>query len=266
MTTSDTTEHPPFEWIGGRICLDFANTVTWAGTELLNERLGRYGDLVEWAEQAEILTRRSGPATPARRPRRPARPHAALSDAHALRKAIHDVVGARAEGREPERGAADTLNRFLGRALGRLRLGVEGDACSWVFVDEGDELDRMLWPVAWSAASLLTSDDAPLVRRCASERCGWLFVDRSRNRSRRWCDMKSCGNSAKARRHYARKGGRDAGGLERACASRPGSGPGRASGTPRARAPASSRSRAITSLITSTLRPYQRVLGSRSEG
>ncbi|HTC23494.1 MAG TPA: CGNR zinc finger domain-containing protein [Gemmatimonadales bacterium] len=209
MTTSDTTDHPPFEWIGGRTSLDFSNTVTWAGAELLNERLGRYGDLVDWAEQADILTEAS-----ARRLRRAARENpagaqAALEDSHTLRKAIHDVVGARADGREPARHAADTLNRFLGRALGRLRLGVEGDACSWVFADEGEELDRMLWPVAWAAASLLTSADAPLVRRCASERCGWLFVDRSRNRSRRWCDMKSCGNSAKARRHYARKSGSD---------------------------------------------------------
>jgi predicted RNA-binding Zn ribbon-like protein len=99
------------------------------------------------------------------------------------------------------------LNRYLGRALGRLRLSVEGDACSWVFADEGDELDRMLWPVAWSAASLLTSADIGLVRRCASPRCGWLFLDRSRNRSRRWCDMKGCGNAAKARRYYARRRG-----------------------------------------------------------
>lgn len=209
MPSDDTTEHPPFEWLGGRTCLDFANTVTWAGTELLNERLGAYGDLVEWGERADILNE-----TAARRLRRAARSDpdgatAALGDAHALRRAIHEIIGARAEGREPERGAADALNRFLGRALGRLRLGVEGDACSWVFVDEGDELDRVLWPVAWSTASLLTSDDALLVRQCASQRCGWLFVDRSRNRSRRWCDMKSCGNSAKARRHYARKGRRD---------------------------------------------------------
>src|SRR5678809_1414556 len=77
------------------------------------------------------------------------------------------------------------LNRFLGQALGRLRLQVEGDGCSWMFTDEGDELDRMLWPVAWSAASLLTSDDLRLVRRCAADRCGWLFLDHSRNRSRR---------------------------------------------------------------------------------
>jgi predicted RNA-binding Zn ribbon-like protein len=203
--SAETTQHPHFEWHGGRTCLDFANTVTWSGEARPNERLASYGDVVEWAEQAEVL---SEPA--ARRLRRAARadPGAAadaLRDAHALREAIHEVITARAERREPGAAAAEMLNRFLGRALGRLRLGVEGDACSWTFVDQGDELDRMLWPVAWSAASLLTSADASLVRTCANEHCGWLFVDRSRNRSRRWCDMKGCGNMAKARRHYARK-------------------------------------------------------------
>jgi predicted RNA-binding Zn ribbon-like protein len=203
--SAEATQHPPFEWHGGRTCLDFANTVTWSGEARPNERLASYGDLVEWAEQAEVL---SEPA--ARRLRRAARadPAAAtdaLRDAHALREAIHEVVTARAERREPGAAAAEMLNRFLGRALGRLRLGVEGDACSWTFVDQGEELDRILWPVAWSAASLLTSADASLIRTCANEHCGWLFVDRSRNRSRRWCDMKGCGNMAKARRHYARK-------------------------------------------------------------
>jgi len=159
----ETTEHPPFEWIGGRTCLDFANTVSWAGAERAKERLGSYGDLVEWAEEAEVL---NGPA--ARRLRRAARADPAtaadtLHEAHALREAIHEVVAARAEGREPDIAAAETLNRCLGRALGRLRLGVEGDACSWKFVDEGDELHCMLWRVAWSAASLLTSADAALV-------------------------------------------------------------------------------------------------------
>jgi len=202
---TDTTEHPPFEWIGGRTCLDFTNTVTWAGPLRPNERLGRYGDLVEWAEKSEILDESA-----ARRLRRaarsdPAAATAAVAEAHALRDAIHEVIGARAGRREPTPGAAETLNRYLGRALGRLRLAVDGDACSWVFADQGDELDRMLWPVAWSTASLLTSADLALVRVCASPQCGWLFLDRSRNRSRRWCDMKGCGNTAKARRHYARK-------------------------------------------------------------
>jgi predicted RNA-binding Zn ribbon-like protein len=202
--TSQTTRHPRFELVGGRTCLDFTNTVAWRPEGHAHERLGSYGDLLGWAHASGILD-----SAAVRRLRRAARaaPEAAeavLQDARALREAVYQVFSARSEQRDAEPGATTMLNRFLGQALGRLRLRVEGDGCSWTFIDEGDELDRMLWPVAWSAASLLTSDDLRLVRRCAADQCGWLFVDHSRNRSRRWCTMKSCGNSAKARRHYAR--------------------------------------------------------------
>jgi predicted RNA-binding Zn ribbon-like protein len=76
-----------------------------------------------------------------------------------------------------------------------------GYAFAW---PERSGLERLLWPVALSAAELLVSDDLDRVKECATENCNWLFVDMSRNRSRRWCDMKECGNRAKSRRHYAR--------------------------------------------------------------
>lgn len=202
--TQQITRRPRFQRVGGRSCLDFTNTVAWPPGKQANEQLASYSDLLEWAHATAILD-----AATVRRLRRvartaPAAAESALQNARALRDAIYHVVVARVERRDAEPGAAMMLNRFLGQALGRLRLQVEDDGCSWMFTDEGDQLDRMLWPVAWSAASLLTSDDLGLVRRCAADQCGWLFLDHSRNRSRRWCTMKSCGNSAKARRHYAR--------------------------------------------------------------
>src|SRR5690606_34555848 len=70
---------------------------------------------------------------------------------------------------------------------------------------ESNALDQVLWPVAVSAAELLTSADRERVKECAADTCNWLFLDMSRNRSRRWCDMKECGNRAKARRFYKRQ-------------------------------------------------------------
>jgi predicted RNA-binding Zn ribbon-like protein len=61
-----------------------------------------------------------------------------------------------------------------------------------------------LWPIAWSAAELLASDQLPYVRACASKSCEWLFLDTSKNHARRWCDMTKCGNRAKAKRFYTR--------------------------------------------------------------
>ncbi len=66
-------------------------------------------------------------------------------------------------------------------------------------------LDQVLWPVSWSAAELLTHGPLDRIRECPGQgNCGWLFLDLTKNASRRWCDMRVCGNRAKARRHYTR--------------------------------------------------------------
>ncbi len=74
----------------------------------------------------------------------------------------------------------------------------------WDWVGSPVPVERLLWSVARSAGELLTASELDRIRECASDRCSWLFLDCSRSRRRRWCDMKTCGNRAKARRHYQR--------------------------------------------------------------
>ena len=93
------------------------------------------------------------------------------------------------------------------RIEGHLRIEADPEGFGWTWEAPVDRFDRILWPIARSAAELLTSPDVADLRECASDRCSWLFLDRSRTRRRRWCDMKVCGNRAKARRHYRRKKG-----------------------------------------------------------
>lgn len=100
------------------------------------------------------------------------------------------------------------LDGALPAALGRLRLVPGRKRFTWDWAGDVEALDRVLWPVVRSAAELLTSGDLDRVRRCAGDDCAWLFLDRSRNGSRRWCDMTVCGNRSKVRRFYRR--GRDA--------------------------------------------------------
>ena len=90
-------------------------------------------------------------------------------------------------------------------ALARQRVTLTEDGYRWGWLDDEAALDRMLWPVLRSTADLLTSPDLASVRHCASESCDWLFMDMSRGQRRQWCDMRTCGNRAKARRHYERK-------------------------------------------------------------
>ena len=197
-----------FHLTGGRLCLDLANTVSWRVGGRPIERLTRYLDLVSWARQAGVLTdpevRRL--AAEARRRR-----HAAarvLKRAQALREAIYRVFSNISQRRAPAAPDLATLNAELADALGRLRLTGTSGAFALEWPGDAAALERVLWPVARSAADLLTSNDLELLKRCPAVDCGWIFLDLTRNRSRRWCKMQVCGNRAKARRSYARRKGR----------------------------------------------------------
>jgi predicted RNA-binding Zn ribbon-like protein len=194
-----------FDFSGGELCLDFANTVS--GTRRRpKEHLKSYQDLLAWGAQAGILNdedvQRLGRVAAAH----PRKAVAALADAIALREALFRIVAAVIAGTPPNDDDLARLNAALPRALEHLRVAPRAKGCEWEWSGEAGALDRMLWPIARSAADLLVSSDVHRVRRCAnSEDCDWLFIDATRNRSRRWCDMRSCGNRTKARRHYARK-------------------------------------------------------------
>jgi predicted RNA-binding Zn ribbon-like protein len=189
-----------------KLCLDFANTMDWHASDHPHETLNSYTDLISWAERAGFLTDRETRQLSQEAARRPADAAAVLERAVALREAIYRFFSAVAEGRSPEGGDLTVLNVALSEALSRLQIIRVGDGFAWEWTGEEAALDRVVWPLARSAGDLLTSEKLSRVGVCADDRgCGWLFLDMSRNRSRRWCDMKDCGNRAKARRHYFRK-------------------------------------------------------------
>ena len=192
-----------FEFKGGRLCLDFANTVGGRRahpTEFLN----RYADLVAWGRQAGVLSDGEARRLMRLAAQRPADAARTLADAIALREALYRVFSSAAGG--PAVAAdLEILNSALRRAMSHLRIVPGAREFAWTWDAEEGALDRVLWSVVRSAADLLASDEVLRVARCAAQDCDWLFLDTSRNRSRRWCDMRDCGNRAKARRHYARK-------------------------------------------------------------
>lgn len=194
-----------FEVSGGRLCLDFANTVDDRPTERRKDLLGSYSDLVSWAEQADVITKAEAEALVEEAARRPDEARAALRAARALREALFDVFSSVATGRPPPDGALAALNASLPEALRALRVSAAGGAFEWRWSLDERGLERILPPVIRDAALLLTSPELSRVKLCESETCEWLFMDQSRNRTRRWCDMSTCGNRAKARRHYDRK-------------------------------------------------------------
>ncbi len=194
-----------FDLGAGRLCLDFANTANWHASANPVEMLNSYADLVSFSRQAGVVNADQADRLLREAARRPADADAARARAIMLREAIYRVFSALAAESAPAADDLALLNAALPEALARLRITAVVDGFTWAWRDDPDALDQMLGPILWSAGELLTSDELSRVRKCADDNCGWLFVDTSRNRSRRWCSMESCGNRAKARRFYTRK-------------------------------------------------------------
>ena len=196
----------PFNLNAGQLCLDFANTVR---SRPLNERIEMirsYEDLLSWARQATILTPGEAALLTEAARRHPRTATEALKQALALREAIYGVFSARAAGLPAPAADLRTVNRAIGRAM--THAGVVPSArggYEWSWPDSPPGLDRVAWWVARAAAELMTSGNLTSVRECAGYDCGWLFLDGTKNGSRRWCDMATCGNRAKGRRHYERR-------------------------------------------------------------
>jgi predicted RNA-binding Zn ribbon-like protein len=189
--------------VGGRLCLDFANTVAWRGEETVDDRLTGYPALAWWGERAGVVDAAATDALLRAAEREPGAAEGVFRRAVALREATHRLFAAAARGAEPAAADLELLNAELARGLAHVRLERAAPGYAWGW-EEGAALDRVLWPVARSAAELLTSPELARVGTCASESCGWLYLDTSKNHSRRWCDMRDCGNRAKVRRHYRR--------------------------------------------------------------
>jgi predicted RNA-binding Zn ribbon-like protein len=194
-----------FEFNSGRLCLDFANTVRARPLSDRIESIRGYGDLLAWARQSTILTPGEASVLGQKASQHPRTAAGALAEALRLREAIYGLFSALAARLPAPQTDLRTLNRAIGRAMSRA--GVvrgSGDRFEWSWPDSAPGLDRVAWWVARSAAELLTASDLTSVRECAGYDCGWLFMDNTKNRTRRWCDMSTCGNRAKGRRHYER--------------------------------------------------------------
>jgi len=191
--------------LGGELCLDFSNTVGWHDSDNPQEWLNAYSDLMLWSKHVGILTDREAQKLMDKASKRISEAKRVLEKAIKLREAIYRILSSLIGKSEPEDRDLSILNSLLSDAMGKSRLIRTKEGFSWGFHTGKDSLDWVLFPIVRSTVELLASDKLERVKKCSGRHCGWLFLDMSRNRSRRWCDMKDCGNRAKAQRHYHRK-------------------------------------------------------------
>lgn len=194
-----------FTLSGNHLSLDFVNTRDDRPTEHPRELLNSYPDLVAWGQQTHILTEGEAQQLLDEAARRPVEAGEALREAIGMREAMFRLFLAIAQGVTPDEADLAILNAALAEALARACVLSKGESFTWDWAQKNESLDWILWPVVRSTADLLTSRERDAVRVCESEVCDWLFLDTSKNQSRRWCNMGTCGNKAKAHRHYIRK-------------------------------------------------------------
>jgi predicted RNA-binding Zn ribbon-like protein len=195
----------PIELIAGALPLDFTNTLGGTHRAPSHEHLQSYADLVEFARSAGALSAIEARRLHAEAERRPSAATDVLHRARSLREAIWRIFDALARGGQAKPADLMLLNREGAVAAPHEVILADGGSFRRGWSEEVS-LDRPLWPIARGAMDLLTDDAARArLRECASETCEWLFIDRTKNHSRRWCDMKDCGNRAKVRRFRQRQ-------------------------------------------------------------
>jgi len=182
------------------LCLDFANSRYWRGTDQPTETLETFNDVFTWLAAANALDSRTVEAL---------KQNWQPSDAdHAetiqLREALYRIFTAVAAHAEPASADIEIFNRKLTAAPARTQLVKHDGAYLWR-ANLKPQLPDLLAPILWTAGDMLAEPRRDRVRLCANEKCVWLFLDDSKSGTRRWCDMKACGNRAKAHRHYEKK-------------------------------------------------------------
>lgn len=201
-----------FKFVGGDAALDFVNTVAGRDGNLDKTRardyqdrpradkLEDYADLLGWSGRAKLLAEAETIELLSFAEREPAAAVKTLKRARALRESAYRLFKCAIEGWQPEPKDLTQLNQELAIARCHQTLAWSKKGFDFRWNQPDDQLDSMLWRVADATARLLANGDLTRVKQCAGDKCRWLFLDTSRNRSRNWCDMKDCGNLAKVRR------------------------------------------------------------------
>ncbi len=188
-----------FDFCGGQLAVDFTNTVGDRGGEAL-EHFRTFGDIVAWAEARGVVTRSDAADLRRDATAAPEKARRAVRQAVELREALYGVFKAIADGRRPRAADVDRVNAAVAETYQHATLTPASAKRFVLETRPGEGLARILRPVVRAAVELLTSDQILQVGWCADESCGWVFLDTTRSHTRRWCDMKSCGNRNKVRR------------------------------------------------------------------
>ncbi len=191
--------------VAGGLALDFANTASGRGGERHLDHLHDGADVITWAQHAGLLEEEAAARLKDKITTGDTLFASFLADAVSLREAVHRIAAAVAKRQTPDPGDLSFLSARCATALSKATLEMGAEGARWRWPSDEPIPETVLGPIALSAVGLLRESDPRRIKQCPGERCGWVFFDMTKNGSRRWCEMKVCGNRAKAKTHYRRQ-------------------------------------------------------------
>ncbi|MGW8178591.1 MAG: CGNR zinc finger domain-containing protein [bacterium] len=185
-----------------RPAINFTNTIDWRGKEPPSDYLNNYSDLIDWGGYAGLLNEIQVRELKKKAEESPEKAAKAYEEAIRFREASYRIINQISKGQKIDPTDKEILDHETRAMLSHLTLNLESKQLEL----QGElGLNYLLMLLVKDMVDLLTSDELPRVKRCSSDECGWLFIDTSKNNSRKWCQMRACGNRAKARRYYSRQ-------------------------------------------------------------
>lgn len=190
--------------VGGELAFDFTNTSSGRGWPTHMEHLRTASDVVAWARHARVVGPADGEWLSGKVAADQALARRLLRRALDLREALYVIGVEVAAGSAAPAPQVDRLAKEHAACVARARLTPDGGRYIWSWSPREAAIEAVLGPIALSALATLGQADLTRIKRCEGEKCGWLFFDTTKNKSRRWCEMEVCGNRAKQKRHGAR--------------------------------------------------------------
>jgi len=192
-----------YAFIGNNLSLDFVNTVGYISSENPTENLNSFSDLIEWSKQGKLISDDEAIVIFTKAKKNILESERVFWRVLRLRKSVYDIFRSVISGEEIFDKDLTVFNRELSLAMSKAEIFCREGELIWDWKNDG--IERILFLITRIAAQLLTSSDLEKLKCCSGENCGWLFYDTSKNKRRQWCDMRDCGNLAKARRFRVKK-------------------------------------------------------------
>ena len=185
---------------GGCFCFDFTNTLHSRTDKSTYDYINTYNDILDWSERVKLLPNERLRVLRRYTDQNKKEAEKKLKEILDKREVLYTVFSSIIRNKIYDQSTTEEFNNTLSDSLSKLRLQINKQKINIGWDENEIDLMEPLWAVYKNAFDIITSTPINRIKECKA--CGWLFLDKSKNNSRTWCNMQSCGSIEKSKRYY----------------------------------------------------------------